>query len=455
MSRLRDVVAFLVGKAALAGMRLIGKSGYHLPGMYAYRISPTVLDFIAKPKDVVFITGTNGKSTTTALVKHILTVAGRKVAYNTESNTQPGTISALLRSTSIFNRSKADILVLEASEEALPKVIKAIRPTTVLLTNVQKDAYQVNLSPNYIADKIRGALGQDMTLFLNNEDPTVLALAASFPKTFVYSVGPNRYSTAPDSSPFAVTEACPVCHEKIVYDRLNIPSVGPFHCTNCDLASRQAVDCSVTDFDLDQGTITIGGRVFPMHYRAAHFAYDYLLAYAYARHRGIDEDLIERAFDSFTNIDGRLDEQQLGPTRLFYSRFKQETPDTLQTAIDYICLNPDPKTVVVDLRLVDNQPWGALFAETGYAFDCDFEKLAGAKVDRFICTGSVVAYDIANRLVYAGVPRDKIEIMASDDPADFVRILRREAPAQAYILAYLGYYKKIRKAIAHEAATDR
>ncbi|MDR2896999.1 MAG: MurT ligase domain-containing protein [Propionibacteriaceae bacterium] len=453
MSRIKDAAAFVVGKAMLAGMRLLGKSGYHLPGMYAYRLSPTVFNFIAKPKDVVFITGTNGKSTTTALVRHILQTAGHKVASNTESNTQPGIIAGLLRSTTIFNRSKADVMVLETSEEALPKVVATIRPQTVLLTNIQRDTYQVNLSPNYIYDKICGALGDDMTLWLNNEDPHILSLERRFPKTHVYSMAGNDYSQAPDSSPFAVTQPCPICQQPIVFDQLNLPSIGQFHCSACDLRSHGDADVRGSAFDLDKGTITIGQRTFPMHYRAPHFAYNYLLAYAYAKSRGISDDTIERAFDSFTNIDGRLETQQLDATRIHYSRFKQETPDTLQSAIDLICLDPGPKTVLVDLHLVDNMPWGPRFAESGYAYDANFEKLAGANVSRFICTGSVIGYDAANRLRYAGVDPELIEVLPTDDPADFVRALRSDQPNEAYILAYLGYYKKIRKAITH-AATD-
>ena len=443
----KDVLAFLAGKAVLAGMRLFGKDGYHVPGQVAHGISRTVLDHIDKPANVVFVSGTSGKSTTTALVKHVLATAGRRVAFNTESNTQPGIISALLRNTSFFNRTKADALVLEVAEEAIRKITAAIKPQYLLLTNVQRDTFQVNLSPNYVYDMLKSSIQDATTLIVNNDDPRVLALGAGRASTLTYGVAPNRYTFPPDPSPYAVTQPCSLCQGKIVYEYANIPNIGRFHCEQCGFGSVETPDYLAGDYDLDAETITIGDRQFPMHYQAQHFAYDYVLAYALAKRLGIDDDTIARAFDSFVNIGGRLEQQDYHGVRVHYARFKQETPDTLQCSINYIHENPDPKTVVLALNLVDNDVWGPLYTETFYTYDCDFRVLAESNVEHFICAGRAVAHDTANRLLYAGVPRDKITIVDSDDPHGFLDILKRDKPARAYVLAYLGYYKKIRKAI--------
>ena len=446
-ARVRDRLAFIIGKAILAGMRLFGKDGYHVPGQIAHDISRTTLNFIDKPTNVIFVSGTSGKSTTTALVRHILTTAGRRVAFNTESNTQPGIISALLRNTSVFNRTKADALVLEVAEEAIRKISAIVKPQYLLLTNIQKDTFQVNLSPNYVYDMVASAIDDSTTLIVNNDDPRVLSLGAGRDGTVTYGVAPNRYTRDPDLSQYAVTQPCSLCQGKIAYDYTNIPSIGKFHCMQCGFGSRETPDYLAADYDLDLETITIGERTFPMHYQASHFAYDYVLAYALAKQLGIDDDTIAQAFDSFVNIGGRLEEEVYHGVRIHYARFKQETPDTLQCSINYIHENPDPKTVVLSLNLVDNDVWGPLYTETFYTYDCDFTVLADSNVERFICAGRAVAHDTANRLVYAGVPRDKITIVDSDDPHGFLDILKRDQPERAYVLAYLGYYKKVRKAI--------
>jgi len=447
MSRVRDLIAFAVGKALVLTAKVMRRDGHHIPGRQAYQVSHGVMDFIAKPKDIIFVTGTNGKSTTTALVSHLLTVAGKKVAHNTESNTQPGITTALLKNVSWLNRPQADVLVLEVGEEALPKVMKVIKPTYLLTTNVQKDTFQVNCSPNYIWDIISSVITDDMTLFVNNDDPGVLALAAGHPAAITYGVERNAYSAEPPHGEFDIAGHCPICHAPLVFDYYNIPTIGRFHCTACDFASREKVDFAATGFDLTAETVTIGDVTLPMHYTAAHFVYDYLLAYAFARRYGIGDDVIKQAFDTFVNIGGRLETQEYHGMQLSYSRFKQETPDTVQSAIDFICLDKQPKTVVVCLQVVDNEPWGPRFTETFYSYDCSFEKLADANVTQFICCGEYVAHDTANRLLYAGVARDKILIVDSDEPEDFLAILRQNAPQQVYIMTWLHTYKEIKKAL--------
>ena len=444
----RDAFAFLVGKAVLAGLRAIGRPGYHIPGAVAYRISPTVLGYIRKPAKVVFVTGTNGKSTTTALVRHVVETSGQRVAYNTESNNQPGIVASLLRYTSFSNRSKADVLVLEVAEEALQKIVPVIHPQYLLLTNVQKDVPQVNQSPNYIREKIESVITEDMTLLVNTEDPEVSAIGAKWRRVRSYSMAKNQYTHAPDDSRFSIARPCPVCNGKLVYDYLNLPAIGRFHCTVCGFASKEHADYTADGFDLEAGTITIAGRVFPMHYRAVHFSYDYLLAYAAAHELGISDDVIAAAFDSFVNIQGRFDDLELAGKRVHYVRFKQDTPDTFALAIENIRNDPKPKTVVVGLSLVENA-WGPPYANTFYGFDVDLSRLADANVDKFLCVGHVVAYDTVNLLRYAGVPRDKIVVLESDDPAKIAQLIRDEASDEVYFLSWLHYYQEILKAMTN------
>ncbi|WP_022881132.1 MurT ligase domain-containing protein [Gryllotalpicola ginsengisoli] len=444
----RDAIAFLAGKTVLAGMRAFGKSGYHIPGMLAFRISPSVLAYIRKPAKTVFITGTNGKSTTTALVGHILRESGLRVAYNTESNNQPGIIASLLRYASIFNRSQADFLVLEVAEEALSKIVPVIHPQYLLMTNVQKDVPQVNQSPNYVREKISGVITDDMELIVNNDDPDVSSIGAKWRRVHSYGVARNPYSLEPDTSRFAITRPCPVCSGKLVFDYFNLPSVGRFRCTKCGFSSKADADYTADAFDLEAGTVTIGGRVFPMHYKAAHFVYDYLLAYAFAKQIGIQDDVIARAFDSFINIQGRLEDLRTGGKTVHYARFKQETPDTLASAIENVRLDPKPKTVVVALDLVENA-WGPTYANTSYGFDVDFGRLADANVEKFLCVGRVVAHDTANILRYAGVPREKIVVRETGDPEEIAGLIRAEATDDVHVITWLHHYEEIRKAMSN------
>ena len=63
---------------------------------------------------VIFITGTNGKSTTTNLIAHIIKSSGRKVATNSQgANMMGGIATVLIKNSTIHGKFKSEYLVLE------------------------------------------------------------------------------------------------------------------------------------------------------------------------------------------------------------------------------------------------------------------------------------------------------------------------------------------------------
>ncbi|MDI6632650.1 MAG: Mur ligase family protein, partial [Thermoanaerobacteraceae bacterium] len=76
--RIRLLAAVLAGKIVHYLCRLCGRRGSSLPGMVALRVFPGVLAALAGQvrSGTVLVTGTNGKTTTTALVGEIFQKAG-------------------------------------------------------------------------------------------------------------------------------------------------------------------------------------------------------------------------------------------------------------------------------------------------------------------------------------------------------------------------------------------
>ena len=62
--------------------KLRGNARDDRPGLLAFKLCPDFLSRIAKPKLVITITGTNGKSTTSALVYRKLCEMGYNVSFN-------------------------------------------------------------------------------------------------------------------------------------------------------------------------------------------------------------------------------------------------------------------------------------------------------------------------------------------------------------------------------------
>ena len=93
---LRSQLAVTVGKTSQWVLKTF-KGGSSLPGKIALKIDPHILDHLAKDYQVVVITGTNGKTLTTALTVNILRQEFDDVLTNpTGANMVQGIVSTFL-----------------------------------------------------------------------------------------------------------------------------------------------------------------------------------------------------------------------------------------------------------------------------------------------------------------------------------------------------------------------
>jgi len=102
---MRFILTLWVAKIVALAVNIIDKKrGSNYSGKIAVRLMP---DFVAHFKNihldrVFFISGTNGKSTTTNLLYHTLVSAGRSVACNTEgANMMGGVATTLIKNSSV------------------------------------------------------------------------------------------------------------------------------------------------------------------------------------------------------------------------------------------------------------------------------------------------------------------------------------------------------------------
>ena len=167
-------LAVLVGKASRFILRLRG-GGSAVPGRLALLIQPRFLQKTLGriSSGIYFVSGSNGKSTTTAMLVRVLREHGLKVLTNPAGGNLPqGLASALLADVTLFGKLKHDVAVLEV-DEAYGKLIAAkVAPNGLLLTNIQLDQLNRFHSPEDVfvyLDQLA-----DMTtdfLVVNGSDP--------------------------------------------------------------------------------------------------------------------------------------------------------------------------------------------------------------------------------------------------------------------------------------------
>ena len=81
---IRFFIALWISKVVMFIFKLTGSERNDWPGLLAYKLCPDFLKYISKPPLVIAITGTNGKTTTSALI------ANKFMADDSESVSMTG-----------------------------------------------------------------------------------------------------------------------------------------------------------------------------------------------------------------------------------------------------------------------------------------------------------------------------------------------------------------------------
>jgi len=431
---------------------IVDKSrGTNLAGEKAMKIDPQMVSHFKgiDPEKVLFITGTNGKSTTNNLINHIFKSNGKTVVSNLEgANLIFGVCTALIKASSLGGRVKADFFIFETDERYVPVIRKQLPAANLLITNLQKDQVQRNGDPDYIYRKLKEAVsGGDIRLFLNNDEPRAKSFEDDGREVVTY--GAEKHSEAFNKGDSYVTMACPKCHHKIVFDYYNTDGIGRFHCENCGHSSNDAADYSVTDADFINRKFKIGGVEFHMPYDTPYMIYNYAAAAAIAKELGgISLEDAAKSFTSFKNVGGRFEILNFKGKTIKYMRIKQENPETLQTSINVMANDPERKMVALGLcPLVDMIPH---YANSFYAYDCDLSKLVNSDVEKYFCFSDHVCYDTANRFIYEGVDPAMISVADTEDVNVIFREIMEAETDNVYLITWLHTYEHMEKYIKEE-----
>lgn len=432
-------------------INIIDKSrGSNFSGEKALKIDPRMIAHFKgiDCSKVIFITGTNGKSTTTNLVTHVFKSNGKKVVANLEgANLLSGVATVLAKEASLFGRLKADFYIFETDERYLPLVYDQLPAKNIMITNLQKDQVQRNGDPDYIYRKVMKAIDGSARLFLNNEEPRTKSFDRFSDNIVTYGAERHQESFTKDET--FPTMACPVCRHKITFDYYNNDGVGAFHCDNCGHRSEEVADYTVTDVDFENRKFKLQGTEFNMPYDSPYMLYNYAGALAVAKELGgISPEEAAASFGEFKNVEGRFEILKYKNKTIKYMRIKQENPETLQTCINVMASDPNRKMVCLGLcPLIDLIPH---YANSFYAFDCDLSKLVESNVEKYFCFSDRVCYDTANRLIYEGVDKSMISIADTEAVDVIFKEIESVETDNIYLITWIKTFHHMEKYIKEE-----
>lgn len=451
MKKLRFLLTLLFCKALMLLCNIFAKGrGTNLPGAKANALMP---DFISNfdgidLDKVIFISGTNGKSTTTNLIYHTLLCAGVSVASNTAgANMMGGVATTLIENSTLGGRFNKEYLVLEIDERSFPLIRKLLPGRRMGLTNLQKDQVQRNGDPDFILRKFRSAIGSDMKLYLNNEEPRSKSLEDSAGSVSYFSVSANN-RTYQVNDFYAVTLPCPKCSHPISYENYNLANIGNFSCTHCDHSSSQTPDVLINNVNFENNTFVCNNSTWTVPYNNPFYIYNFAMCIAICRDLGLKDTQIQAAFASFKNPASHEDIIRYKDKDIHYLRGKQENPEALQSELDIIAADSRKKAVFVGLyQVADFYPY---YGGSFYFFDCDFSAVVKSGVEKYVAFSTTVANDIASRMIFAGADEADICIFDTEDISQVFSVLDQIKTDVVYVLTNTKHAAMIKDFLAKE-----
>jgi UDP-N-acetylmuramyl tripeptide synthase len=316
---------------------------------------------------------------------------------------------------------RGDIGLFEIDEASLPRVAPLLKPRVVVVTNLFRDQMDRYFELDALAKRIGDALATlpaETTLVLNADDPLVANLALRRDATTLfYGVDDD---TVGGTVPQAISDAtrCPRCRSPLRYGRVVLAHIGDWSCGTCGLA-RPRRDVGATKVLLgESGTeIVLGGAVasafdtLRVPIPGLYNAYNALAALAASRALDIGLAEATRALANFRPAFGRLEVAELKGRKLRLVLVKN--PAGFNAAIAALLETGRKPRVLAALN--DRDADGR---DVSWVWDADFETLAPA-IEHAVITG-IRGRDLALRLKYAGLPRERMEYVA-DWPAALER----------------------------------
>ncbi len=395
--RLRLSFAVLVAKTVTFGVRSLRLGAASvLPGEIARRLQPNLLYLLSRQvkHGVILIAGTNGKTTTSLLLRTMLENSGWRVANNAAgANLENGLMTALLENTNLIGQLSADYAILEVDENVVPKVLAAIQPRLILCLNLFRDQLDRYGEVDTISRRwgqVIATLPLETVIIGNADDPTLSYMGQQLPQKVLF-FGLNEPDQYLDEIPHAVDSIyCPNCGHPLEYKGVYLSHLGDYKCPSCGF---------------DKGQLAINSQEYPQILIGLYNKYNTLAAVLAAQQLGVDEPTIIDTIVNFQAAFGRAEELEINgkKVRILLSKNPVGMNETIRAVND---VGGQTKLLVLNDRTPDG-------TDVSWIWDVDTEKLV-EQGGTLIVSGDRV-YDMALRLRYSQQDNNSLQLIVEED----------------------------------------
>ena len=392
--------------------------GTSIIGKIVLKMCPDFLSFTNKYiKTKINITGTNGKTTTSGLISHLLKKNGNSVINNElGANMIQGVVNAIAVQLNPFknfwlNHQKEesfpyDYSVIESDEAFLEVIYEDFDADYLVVTNLfrdQLDRYgELATTKKFIQNGIDKK--SNLKLILNADDPLVASFEGSG-KHIYYGVENVEYKDDLQPSQSQTEEAfnCP-CGKPLNYDKKFYAQQGHYFC-ECGYKRPEPKYVAYITLYRDHSALNVNYEYYEVPLVGLFNAYNALAAIALCRELGLNPKEIQKNLKTFKVAFGRSEIKYLNEKRTLIQLIKNPigANEVLKT------VDPESNILII---INDNYADGR---DVSWLWDAEFEAI-GTNKHEIIVSGTR-AEDMALRLKYAGIDVDKIKVINNIEKA--------------------------------------
>ena len=397
MKKLSFYFSLIVAKLAYWFLKFTKlSSGTAIIGLLTLKICPDFLKFVNNyiTKSKINITGTNGKTTTSGLISHILKNSNASILNNSlGANMLNGIVNAL--ALEINPIKKYDYSVIETDEAFLSTVYDKLNGDNLLVTNLFEDQTDRFASPLVTKELIQKAIDKqpDLQLILNADEPISASLKAKNKSPIYYGIE-NVFDENKNQIEYPKLEyKCPICDNLMNYSKNYYAQQGHYTC-DCGYSRPERKYKADVILHKRYLTLILDKESYDIPLIGLYNAYNALGAIILAKELGLEN--IQGALKSFKVAFGRSEMRILNGHNTLIQLIKNPagTNEVLKTV--------DTNSNIL-IAINDNYADGK---DISWIEQAHFERLAGMEKE-IIVTG-LRAKDMAERLKNAGVNNIKV-----------------------------------------------
>ena len=394
--------SLIIAKILFWGLKITKlSSGTAIIGLVTLKICPKFLSFANEyiTDSKINITGTNGKTTTTGILIHLLNTSNESfVSNSTGANMLNGIVNSLALQINPFKKVKYSIL--ETDEAFLSKVYDKYESNYLLVTNLFEDQTDRFETPLVTRSLIQNAIDKqkDVQLILNADEPISSTLKSKKPPIYF------GISEVIDSSENQINNSikfnCPICQKELDYSKSFYSQIGHYSCV-CGYSRPNPKYNAKVILKKDSSIIDLDNEIFEIPLTGLFNAYNALGAITLAKELEIKN--INNNVKSFKTIAGRNEICTFKGHKTNIQLIKN--PAGTNEVLKTIDLESD-----ILIAINNNEADGK---DVSWINQVNFEKLKNVH-NKIVITG-ICADQMKQRLTKAGI--DNLEIISDINKA--------------------------------------